>query len=347
MSSESGAAGHDSDSDVDSVSSTPVEHVKLPLHTYTLPVDHPTISKSEASERAGAETPLPRVATARPSDYNNSGGPPARVSAAAPVTRVPVPPIQTDQLHDSQHHQSQHRRFDNMMGPHSEVASPTHRGSRPTSKRYSVTSPSSMHSIVSRADHGLRPHPLIRGQSHGHANLPPRPAPLAPLTVISGAASAQISTSPPFNAHDAVEDVISTSPTSMKTGSLSPSSPNPSSSSQLRRTSVSSARSVATLPVPPVRGPPKSVHDRNRTLSAISSSSSSAALSSLVHLPTVSRPPTPQTISFFPPVNPHVNIEVIHPLLPGPYLNNHLTVLVRRTPVRESFDRVVRAKQAR
>lgn len=58
------------------------------------------------------------------------------------------------------------------------------------------------------------------------------------------------------------------------------------------------------------------------------------------------RPASPQAIAFFPPVNPHANIEAIHPLLPGPYLHNHLTVLARRTPIRESFDRVMRAKNA-
>jgi hypothetical protein len=39
-------------------------------------------------------------------------------------------------------------------------------------------------------------------------------------------------------------------------------------------------------------------------------------------------------------------VEMIHPLLPGPYLNNHLTVLARRNPIKESFDRVIQARQA-
>jgi hypothetical protein len=50
-------------------------------------------------------------------------------------------------------------------------------------------------------------------------------------------------------------------------------------------------------------------------------------------------------IAFFPPANPHVRVDDIHPLLPPPYVTNHLTVLARRTPIRDAFDRVVRARQ--
>ncbi|KAJ7188502.1 hypothetical protein C8R46DRAFT_1054897 [Mycena filopes] len=50
-------------------------------------------------------------------------------------------------------------------------------------------------------------------------------------------------------------------------------------------------------------------------------------------------------IAFFPPANPHLRVDDIHPLLPPPYVPNHLTVLARRTPIGEAFDRVVRARQ--
>ncbi|KAJ7078877.1 hypothetical protein B0H15DRAFT_1000280 [Mycena belliarum] len=184
----------------------------------------------------------------------------------------------------------------------------------PSRKRHSR--PMSTHSI---AKPELRPHPLIRGQSFGQPCLAPKPSPLLPVAVTRDAD---------------VAGQLSTSPTS------SPASAFP----LTRRTSISSARSVATVasPLPP----PRSVREaRNRTFSTLSTASSSAALSSLTHLPTVSRPPTPQMIAFFPPPNPHVHLDAIHPLLPPPYVHNHLTVLARRTPIREAFDRVVRARQ--
>jgi hypothetical protein len=110
--------------------------------------------------------------------------------------------------------------------------------------------------------------------------------------------------------------------------------------------SISSARSVSTVPVFHSKDTYRGMHERTRTLSAIPTSSSSAALSSLTHLPTVTRPPSPQPVVFFPPHNPHANIDGIHPLLPSPYMSNHMTVLMRRTPLKESYDRVMRAKVA-
>jgi hypothetical protein len=106
---------------------------------------------------------------------------------------------------------------------------------------------------------------------------------------------------------------------------------------------------VATLPVTPMSPPPQSKqhHDRNRTISNMSTSSTSfAALTSLVHLPTAAtRPSTPQYTSHFPQHNAQVNLDTMHPLLPPPYLGTHLTVLATKNPVRESFNRVARAKQ--
>ena len=225
----------------------------------------------------------------------------------------------------------------------------------PIPKRYSR--PPSTHSNSSRTEHPLRPHPLIRGQSYGQINpVLPKPVPLAPLTFIPNAA---ISHSSPTkagcpeigsssNGHQHQQPLLSSSPTSLKTSSpILPDIP-----SSQRRTSISSTGSINTIPIhssptqTPLTASVYRTHDRTRTLS-----SSSAALSSLTHLPYVlshTRPPSPNhhTVSFFPPLNPqHVTaMEGIHPLLPAPYLSNHLTVLVRRTPIRESLDRVMRAR---
>ena len=224
----------------------------------------------------------------------------------------------------------------------------------PIPKHYSR--PPSTYSTSSRTEYPLRPHPLIRGQSYGQLNaVLPKPVPLAPLTSIpnpamshSSPTKAEIGSS--SNGH---QNHLSSSPSSLKT---SPELPDISSSQ--RRTSFSSTGSTSTIPfhsspiptqTPLTASSAYRAHEHTRTLSTVSPSS--AALSSLTHLPFVlsqTRPPSPSlhTVTFFPPVNPqHVNaMEGIHPLLPAPYLSNHLTVLVRRTPIRESFDRVMRAK---
>ena len=303
------------------------------------PNDHHPHSDSESEHPGGGSIqrrappePLPdtpptetlgfsRVGTARPSDF--------ALAAARPVPSIPDrsetrTPTKTEHSRNAQNFQS-HDRGGNHHATNVDTSP------RMSSKRHFHTRPPSTHSV--RSDAPLRPHPLIRGQSYGHM-YPAKPVPLEPLTVIQDAASS----SPPSTLFD--HNQLSTSPTSIKTALTAPSSPDRGSLPHPRRTSVSS---VATLPTH------SSLRDsvnwtssvRKRTLSH---SSSSAALSSLVHLPTITRPPSPQAISFFPPVNPHANIEGIHPLLPGPYLHNHLTVLSRRTPIKESFDRVIRAK---
>ena len=224
----------------------------------------------------------------------------------------------------------------------------------PIPKRYSR--PPSTHSGSSRMENPLRPHPLIRGQSYGQVNaVLPKPAPLTPLTfTIPNAVSHSSPTKPGYpeigSSSNGYQHPLSSSPTSMKTSS--PTLPDFSPSH--RRTSFSSTGSINTIPIhspsiptqTPLSASAYRTHDRTRTLS-----SSSAALSSLTLLPFVlsqTRPPSPNLhpVSFFPPAYPqHVNtMEGIHPLLPAPYLNNHLTVLVRRTPIRESFDRVARAR---
>ena len=267
-----------------------------------------------------------RVDTARPSDFALAAPRPVPSIPDRSETRTPLPPSKSDHSRNAPNFQPHDRGVNHHTSDVDAFALPSPRMS---SKRHCSTRPPSTHSVRSDA---LRPHPLIRGQSYGQV-YPAKPAPLEPLTVIQDAASS----SPPSTLFD--YNQLSTSPTSIKTTATSPPSPD-GGSSHPRRTSVSS---VTTLPTH------SSLRDsvnwtssvRKRTLSH---SSSSAALTSLVHLPTITRPPSPQAISFFPPFNPHTNIEGIHPLLPGPYLHNHLTVLARRTPIKESFDRVTRAK---
>jgi hypothetical protein len=185
------------------------------------------------------------------------------------------------------------------------------------------TRPPSMHSVSSKHD-VLRPHPLIRGQSFG--------LPIAPLATTSDV-SAQISSTPP-PANIDIHSSLSTSPTTTISGSPSSLHHMPS-----RRTSISSARSVATLPAP------RQPKDRTRTVSMLSTSSSSAAISSLAHIP-ATRPPSPQRLSviFPPPSHPQFHTAGVHSLLPPPYLSNHLATLAHRTPLRESYDRISRAK---
>jgi hypothetical protein len=105
---------------------------------------------------------------------------------------------------------------------------------------------------------------------------------------------------------------------------------------------------VATLPTEAHIQPLyfKAVHDRTRTLSSMSSTSSSSvqALSSLAQLPTT-RPSTPQYTSHFPATSLYTNLETVHPLLPPPYLSAHVSILAHRSPLRESYDRVIAAKE--
>ncbi|KAF8893853.1 hypothetical protein BD779DRAFT_1797832 [Infundibulicybe gibba] len=165
--------------------------------------------------------------------------------------------------------------------------------------------------------------------------LAPKPSPLAPLTVISDADPGAASNPTPQHTVGSPSSLAST---------ISPSSP----PVPHRRPSTSSTRTL-----PPLHAAPAA--PRTRTLSSMSLNSpspSSAALSSLAHRPTTlgpgTRPPSPArpTVMFFPPVNPHAHprLEDIHPMLPPPYLRSHLTVLARRTPIREAFERVVRAR---
>ena len=214
----------------------------------------------------------------------------------------------------------------------SATTSPIHRMHH--SKRLSMTRPPSTHSTTSRPEVPLRPHPLIRGQSFGQGvPMSPKVIPLAPLTVTSEASPVS---SP---ARDQTEK-LSTSPSSVKT-TCAQYAPN-------RRTSVSSVRSVATLPSQPQLQSHflGRAHDRHRTLSSISSTSSSSvqALSSLAYLPTT-RPSTPQYTSHFPPASVSAGLEAVHPLLPPPYLSAHMSILAHRSPLKESYERVIAARE--
>ncbi|KAG7446483.1 uncharacterized protein BT62DRAFT_994084 [Guyanagaster necrorhizus] len=218
---------------------------------------------------------------------------------------------------------------------HSSAIAPSESASNSTSPRSKHHSrPSSVYSVSSKH---LRPHPLIRGQSHGPSGTPPKPAPLAPLTVIPDSAS-QLSSSAP-NDSSLTDRHMPTSPISSLTAPPSPNAPI-TTQSLFRRSSVSSARSISTLPVMTSVKEARMKPDRHRTLSSISSSSSIAALSSLVHLPVT----TSHRISLFPPID--VDVGKILPLLPPPYAENHLQFLAHRSPLRASYNRVMRAKVA-
>jgi hypothetical protein len=220
-----------------------------------------------------------------------------------------------------------------ISGARTEPPTPT----SPRSDRHSSgkARPASTRSLI--ADHTLRPHPLIRGQSFGHGHL-------APLKVTPDAAQAQLSSSPPhFHA-------ASTSPTSVRTVQTpSPSAHFSSSIFRRRRPSTSSVHSVATLPLTPV--------ERTRTTSTLSATSSSTAFSSLAQLPAkrgyaaaaaaaVTTAQSPPLVVHFPPQNAHALPETVHALLPPPYVTPHFTILQWRSPIRESHERVVRARDA-
>ncbi|KAK2467825.1 hypothetical protein APHAL10511_000120 [Amanita phalloides] len=265
------------------------------------------------------ETPRPSHAP-EGSDVQISASP--QVQDA--VANQPLPPSEIYDHYFNPGHQEK-QQLPRALSSDTMTASPTHSNmpSSPHRKPFGLKRHSRTPSTHSTNDSVFRPHPL----SHI-----PKQGPLAPLTVIPDSTYIDpTEATQPY--HD--DDEAATSPSSV-----------PSDAVLKRRSSISSARSVSTVPVFHSKESSKSIYERTRTLSYIPSSSSSAALSSLTHLPTVTRPPSPQAIVFFPPHNPHANIDGIHPLLPPPYMSNHMTVLTRRTPLRESYDRVMQAKQA-
>lgn len=328
VSSEAGSGAPTPDDSSDEEEDSSPERSKTPVKT---PVgeDVRTPAVEEVafiSATPRAEPNISRVNTARPTEQQRSMK--CVPSHPSNLSRVQEPNPQPQ----ASHHRRQYTESQ-IIESRSETTSPNgHSHNRHNAdRRASVTRPPSMHSV--RTDVPLRPHPLIRGNSYGQGAAVAAGIghTLTPLTVISTSSAAQLSSSPPEVS----------SPTNISTTYAHP-EPN-------RRTSISSARSVVTLPVSPQQ--PSKYHDRNRTLSAMSTSStqsSFAALTSLAHSShshTQTRPPTPSLTSFFPPANPHVNQDLIHPLLPPPYLGAHLTVLATRGPIREAFERVGRAKQ--
>lgn len=343
VSSESGNATPNavqSDSEVEETK-TPVELGK-PQHPPSPTTVHGFLKEDVPTPKAEVPPSLPRAASGKIAEQ-----------VAQPSQREFALDQRQMQLSASQLHLAirDQQTIDLLPPPITKARSETHsppRSASPPPKRQAMTRPPSTHSITSRTDGAsLRPHPLIRGHSYGHGALfAPKPAPLAPLTMVSSdAAQAQLSSA------SSPSSVRAGSPSSVRTASPNHSSPSASEARrQLRRTSTSSSRSTATLPVqsPSQIQLSRSNHDRQRTLSTISSSSSFAALSSLAMRSTPS--PPRETIHFtshFTPAEQLQNLEAVHPLLPPPYLNAHMSILRYRNPVAESYDRIMRAKQAR
>lgn len=336
VSSESGAATPlQNDSDAEQVT-TPIEPPKPSIQLSTSRVNGFAIDEQPTPR---ARTPsLPRVDTARPPS-------PQRRDYASPALQTSHLAISL--VHDTPPQQIHHSPPPQVAPPVPKARSETHSPPRRSPDHVhwqSRTRPPSTHSVAGRAD-SLRPHPLIRGHSYGQGILgPAKPAPLAPLTtVLAENAPAQMSTS---TSPTAVSPALS-SKTSSTSPALSHISPTMSEASrQLRRTSTSSVRSTATMPVIPSASQvqlTKAHHDRQRTLST---SSTFAALSGFGYRSTPSPPRTPMqqiTVTF--PLPDHSQ-EPVHPLLPPPYLSAHLTMLTYRNPLAESYERVMRAKQA-
>ncbi|KAL4253464.1 hypothetical protein ABKN59_002108 [Abortiporus biennis] len=336
VSSESGAAtpsqSSDNEGDHVSVVSEDTNIPRVASHTNGF------TTRDEMPTPRARTPPLPRVDTARPPN------PPP--SAPATQTHFESHPQITTQLSNSpeDHRQTQPP----SPSPHaiipkarSETHSPPRRSPDHILKRQSMTRPPSTHSVTSRTD-SLRPHPLIRAHSYGQGLLT-KPVPLAPLATADVAPALMSSASSPTSLR-AVSP--STNPSSVSPVLSQGSFTTSEASKQLRRTSTSSVRSTATLPVGPSASQiqlSRSSHDRQRTMS---SSSTFAALSTFAMRSTPSPPRTPiqQLTVTFPPPEPH--LEGIHPLLPPPYLSAHLTVLAYRNPLSESYDRVFKAKQA-
>ncbi|KAJ3809080.1 hypothetical protein F5876DRAFT_44623 [Lentinula aff. lateritia] len=303
------------------------------------------VEGSDSGRADGGVTPIPRVDIARPPTTLDPQLPRGKLPAEPELDSLrpaPPPPPAASQNYDRRASLPAMVTMINSVEP-SPIDTPVV-APRPSHKRRPSTRPPSTHSISSRHE-PLRPHPLIRGQSFGFPNNK-----LAPLAMTSDVASAQLSSTPPVNIEQSRHhpSPLSSSPATTISGSPpSPSNNHNSLHYQLpsRRTSISSTRSVATLPAQSLREPPRQGKDRNRTISTISISSSSAAISSLAHIP-ATRPPSPQRLSvvFPPPSHPQFHTAGVHSLLPPPYLTNHLTTLAHRTPLRESYDRVRYAK---
>lgn len=204
---------------------------------------------------------------------------------------------------------------------------------RTQSTHRTYTRPPSVISMASRPDLSLRPHPLIRAHSHN------RDAPTPRVSALT-ATSTPVSTSPPQSIH--ANGRLSSSPESVNTsdgfGLGSP---------VLARGPQTALSSLAPAPefsVPSVRVPVPS-GERSRTLSTASGASLAALASLANHNAHAShRAPQLPMMVHFTPVPPPGALEGLHPLLPQPYLGQHLSVLNVSDPMKDSYGRVMRAK---
>ncbi|KAI0287466.1 hypothetical protein BC826DRAFT_972210 [Russula brevipes] len=225
-------------------------------------------AKGQGPALVPSTTPRAEPAPPRPRVQTNGFVPTRPPHVPAPAARISSPPEpsqypqqewgpyrqQPKQLHAPPSHLSRQLPIHLHLPEQAVSQSPPHTPEAGPSAR-----PPSTRSLI--ADHALRPHPLIRGQSFGHGHL-------APLKVSSDAAQAQLSSSPPPGR------APSTSPTSIRTIQTPPQAPSPGkhfTSAIFRRSSTSSAHSAATLPVQPL-----TPVERGRTLSTLSTASSSA-----------------------------------------------------------------------
>ncbi|EIN11725.1 hypothetical protein PUNSTDRAFT_124942 [Punctularia strigosozonata HHB-11173 SS5] len=313
----------------------PAQHAKPPTNGAIITSgSSQQVTTPQAAPQTPAPPPQTRVTAATPRTPET----PSTSSPPSPSTPIDTRPPLARQLGA------------NGYGTRSAATSPTHHDD--ARFRRSVTRPPSTHSVT-RLDAPLRPHPLIRAHSQGRDSLltvSSKPAPLAPL-MTADTPRAQLHTlsaSPP-------------SPASTRTETTaSPELPSPShTSTQNRRTSISSARSVATMPVL-TQTPTSAVssmnwapHDRTRTMSTMSSSSASSLAAIASRSGAVKRSVQAQQhaqthyICHLPPLPPAGVLEATRPLLPQPYLSQHVNVLSYRNPMQESYDRVIRAKYGR
>ncbi len=324
VSSESGAATP-GDS-CDRGGGTPVDHRLLQINADAIAGTTPRAAPS-----------INRVETARPSQPSQP-----LVSRTEPSS--PVQPVRSPAFTSTK------PKGDSRSEMHVRMHGETPAQPRPgrSSAMGSLTRRSSAYSdyVSEASSHPLIRQTLSRGQSY-HSIV--KPQALAPLTVNAEAAQAEISSSPPPSART---ERTANSPTAFFSPSRTQ-SPKPaySHNSQYarssRRTSFSSAHSIQKLPVTSLsRGNATALtpRDRNRTIST-TSAASITAISSLSHLPAMSRPGSPPLVTHFPPED-SVG-DYCHPLVPVAYVANHMTVLAHYSPLPESYERVMRARARR
>ena len=216
----------------------------------------------------------------------------------------------------------------------SEAPSPSDLRNKPTPKRHPLIRHSSNYA-GSKVE--MPPHPLIRGKSLQGSAL--KPAALVPLYVNNESAQAQLLAFPSSRSASTTYQSFYQSPseTSTISGDRLPS----------RKGSISSLHSIATLPAPSRFNSSRTKGDRPRTLSSISTSSSSAALTALNMLPATSRPGTPPMIVQFPYSTKRDAHDAYHHLLPPPYLASYMSLSNKYNPLLDSYERVMRAKNTK